>query len=314
MAEGDRGEQAKRDREQEIGAAEFLFRDDPRAAAKSGPKPPTVPSSGSKDVFDLVAEPETREAAPVSPAPPTPAPPRTGASRPSRQPRADRLADSQDTDPSDLVEQVWSRLAEWGPTLIIVGLWVAIALFVVYWLLDVSIGVAFLALIVASAVAVVLSYPILITLERPVRVTPEQAVRDYYAALSHHFPHYRRMWLLLSTAGRVSSAFASFEGFKAYWKGRLTQLRAGHAGSMTPLVFTVADFKAEKSAGKTRLDAEFTVSVLVRGRRQAGPIHKFPMRVALVRGPDSMWYLENGTLAPRERAAQSQGAPAPPRT
>ena len=27
-------------------------------------------------------------------------------------------------------------------------------------------------------------------------MTPEQAVKDYFAALSHHVPHYRRMWLL----------------------------------------------------------------------------------------------------------------------
>ena len=74
-------------------------------------------------------------------------------------------------------------------------------------------------------VAVVLSYPILITLERPVRITPEQALRDYYGALSHQLPHFRRMWLLLSTAGRISTAYGSFEGFKAYWKDRLATMR-----------------------------------------------------------------------------------------
>ena len=34
-------------------------------------------------------------------------------------------------------------------------------------------------------------------------MTPEQAVKDYYAAASHHFPHYRRMWLLLSADGQA---------------------------------------------------------------------------------------------------------------
>ena len=96
--------------------------------------------------------------------------------------------------------------------------------------------------------AVFLAYPILITLERPVRMTPEQAVRDYYGALSHHMPHFRRMWLLLSKAGRISSAFGSFEGFKNYWKDRLASVREGHAGSLTPLVFDVSEFQAEKSA------------------------------------------------------------------
>ena len=80
---------------------------------------------------------------------------------------------------------------------------------------------AFLTLVVGAVGAITLSYPILITLERPVRVTPEQALRDYYAALSHHLPHFRRMWLLLSTAGRISNAYGSFEGFKAYWTDRL---------------------------------------------------------------------------------------------
>ena len=60
------------------------------------------------------------------------------------------------------------------------------------------------------------------------------------------------MWLLLSTAGRISTAYGSLEGFKAYWKDRLHRIRAGHAGPMTPLVFEVADFKADKSAGKVR--------------------------------------------------------------
>ena len=115
-----------------------------------------------------------------------------------------------------------------------------------------------------------MSYPILITLERPVRITPEQAVRDFYGALSHHHPHFRRMWLLLSTAGGSRRRYGSFEGFKAYWKDRLGELRAGHASGMTPLVFEVADFKADKSAGKVKIDAEYTLKVWVRGQRKAG--------------------------------------------
>ena len=54
-------------------------------------------------------------------------------------------------------------------------------------------------------------------------------------ALSHHVPHLRPgMWLLLSNAGRVSSSFGSFDGFKGYWHDRLAQLRQGHAGPLTP--------------------------------------------------------------------------------
>ena len=160
---------------------------------------------------------------------------------------------------------------------------------------------AFVLLVVGVAVAGVLSYPMLITLERPVRITPEQAVRDYYSALSHHVPHLRRMWLLLSTAGRVSTAFGSFEGFKGYWKEQLVRLREGHAGALTPLVFEVVNFKSEKSAGKARIDATFSLNISVRGKRAAGAIHNIPMSISLVRGPDKMWYLEDGTL-PRGQA------------
>jgi hypothetical protein len=141
----------------------------------------------------------------------------------------------------------------------------------------------------------------LITLERPVRVTPEQALRDYYGALSHHLPHFRRMWLLLSSAGRTSSAYGSFDGFKRYWRERLGVLRGSHAGSFTPLVFEIADFNADKSAGKTRIAADFTLKVYVRGKRKEGTIASVPMHVGLARGPDKMWYLENGTLSRTEK-------------
>jgi hypothetical protein len=142
-----------------------------------------------------------------------------------------------------------------------------------------------------------------------VRITPEQALKDYYNALSHHVPHFRRMWLLLSAAGRVSTAFGSFEGFKGYWNEQLARLRAGHATPLTPLVFEVVNFKSEKSAGKVRIEASFTLNVSVRGRRSAGPIHTIPVTTNLVRGPDNMWYLENGTL-PREQATSRSAASA----
>jgi hypothetical protein len=200
-------------------------------------------------------------------------------------------------EPSALVEEVWSRKAEWGPNLVLVVGWLGAVLAVVYFAVEAEVyGIAFITLLLGVIAAVVLSYPILITLERPVRITPEQAVRDYYGALSHHLPHFRRMWLLLSTAGRISTAYGSLDGFKAYWKDRLATLRAGHAGAMTPLVFEVADFKADKSGGKVRIDAEYTLKIWVRGQRKAGVIHAIPMRITLVRGPDKMWYLENGAL------------------
>src|SRR5262249_51096376 len=97
-------------------------------------------------------------------------------------------------DPSALVEETWSRWAEWGPNLMLVGAWVTILLLLVYFVFGQEFySVALILVIVGVVVAVVLAYPMLITLERPVRVTPEQALRDFYGALSHHVPHLRRM-------------------------------------------------------------------------------------------------------------------------
>jgi hypothetical protein len=268
--------------------------------------PSSVPSqpaareaaSGSGEVFDLVDVPEWAAdwASTQFPSPPRARAqaPATGEPRPAAKPEQPREAA---VDPSALVEETWSRWAEWGPNLISLGAWAAAVLLLVYFVFGQELyALAFILLIVGSLVAVVLSYPMLITLERPVRVTPEQALRDYYGALSHHVPHLRRMWLLLSTAGRVSTAFGSFEGFKGYWSEQLARLRTGHAGPLTPLVFEIVNFKSEKSAGKSRIDAAYTVNVAVRGRRSAGPIHTIQISTSLVKGPDNMWYLENGTL------------------
>jgi hypothetical protein len=113
------------------------------------------------------------------------------------------------------------------------------------------------------------------------------------------------MWLLLSARGRVCGHFASYEGFKIYWNARLAKLREGHTGPFSPLVFLVEDFRAEKSSGRTEIDGRFQVRVFVRGRRSAGPIWSFPVERSFVRGPDGMWYLEDGTLAERQRSESS---------
>jgi len=309
MAEGNPRSRSKREPEPENGAADFLFRDDPAPTSpKSASKSAAIPGSDPGDIFDLVEVSGSDDATPVIPTPPVPAAGQKARAPKPRQAMPKPAQDQSHLDPSALVPQVWSRMAEWGPTLIVVGSWGILALgFVYYSLLDGDLGMAFLGLLVGGLVAAVLSYPILITLERPVRVTPEQALRDYYTAVSHHLPHFRRMWLLLSSAGRVSTAFGSFEGFKTYWKTRLRELRQGHAGPTTPLNFEVADFKCDKSAGMTRADAEFTVKVYVRGRRKAGAIHTFPKRIALVRGADQMWYLEDGTLIRPPREPKSSG-------
>jgi hypothetical protein len=202
------------------------------------------------------------------------------------------------------VEQVWSRMAEWGSTLLVLLGWGAAMLLVFYFAISAELyGLSALIVGVGILGAALLSYPLLITLERPVRVTPEQAARDYFAALSHHFPHYRRMWLLLSAQGRVSPQFASYEGFKNYWSKRLEKFREGHAGRFSPLVFKVEDFRADKSAGKSEINARFKVKILVRGRREEGPIWSLPAERSFVRGPDGMWYLNDGSLAERTGAS-----------
>ena len=108
----------------------------------------------------------------------------------------------------------------------------------------------------------------LITLERPVRITPEQAVTDFFAAASHHVPHYRRMWLLLSSAGRESGPFRSFDDFRDHWKGGSRRWKASRgAGKFTPLKFEVEGFRADKSTGKATSRANYTVQVYLRDQR-----------------------------------------------
>jgi hypothetical protein len=285
--------------EPEVAAADWLLRDDvPAAPLGRGSGSPVA--SQAAGVFDL-AEPSQPESAPARRggvrSEGTAGKPDTVAARPARQ----RLQQ----EPEAVVEEVWSRRAEWGPNLFVLAIWLfGLATFVYFGLGLGLYGLSFLALVLGGLVAAVLSYPILITLERPVRMTPEQAVRDYYAALSHHLPHYRRMWLLLSSSGRISWAYASFEGFKAYWKERLQKLRGAHAGPLTPLVFEVVEYRGDKSAGQSQVEAQFTVKVSVRGQRQAGPIATYPVEIGLVRGPDKMWYLDDGTLPDPDSAKQ----------
>ena len=79
----------------------------------------------------------------------------------------------------------------------------------------------------------------------------------------------------------------------------------GKAKGSAPLVFVVEGFKSEKSGGKTEIDGKWTIQVFVRGKREEGPIWSFPMRGTFAKGPDNMWYLDDGTLAeppPRDPA------------
>ena len=221
-------------------------------------------------------------------------------------PKTAKAGEAYPIDPEALVDVVWTRGAEWGPNLLIVGAWVLAVAMILYFMVGwLPYGISFLLLLVGAVGAILLSYPILITLERPVRITPEQAVKDYFAALSHHVPHYRRMWLLLARTGRTCSSYASFEGFKAYWAEKLRTIKGSKAGTFTPLVFEVENYRGEKSSGKSQVDAKFTLKISVRGQRQAGPISSIPGQMSLVRGPDKMWYLESGTLPHAQRESRS---------
>lgn len=274
----------------DVADAAWLLRDAP--SPEAGPIRPPVVKPEAAEGFELADSP-----------PPSRAPVWTPPGRDAetdddpvvRRPRPSSRAATPST-----VDQVWSRGAEWGPTLAVLAMWTALTGFLLYLTLSGEFySLAMLILAVGMAVGVVLCYPILITLERPVRIIPEQAAKDFYGALSHHRPHYRRMWLLLSNAGRTSSRFASFEGFQKYWVEKLKQLRQGHAGPSTPLTFMVADFKADKSVGKTAIDAEWNVKVFVRGRREQGPIWSLPVEASFTKGPDGMWYLDDGSLGER---------------
>lgn len=304
MAGNGRRDEVGKGKDPEVARADWLFRDDP-AAKPAKPAGPVSPGAGAGETFDLVDSPLDEAEAPPGPPIPT--------DRPTTRPKADdrtkatRARESYPIDPEALVDVVWSRGAEWGPNLAVVGGWLAGLALVLYLLMGWELyWLAFLVLLAGGVGAIVLSYPILITLERPVRITPEQAVKDFYGALSHHVPHYRRMWLLLARTGRTSSSYGSFEGFKGYWTETLRTIKGSKAGTFTPLVFEVENYRADKSAGKSQVEVKFTLKVSIRGQRQAGPIASIPGQVSLVRGPDKMWYLESGTLPHARRESRAE--------
>jgi hypothetical protein len=242
------------------------------------------------DEFGFADEPAERDRPDVADEPvPVPLPRRV-------KPKVRAVAAEQEEPEREVrVDEVWSRGQEWGSTLVLLGAIGLATLLLLYLAFAAGqFGLAFFLLCVGGIAFLVMSYPIVITLERPVRMTPEQAIRDYYAALSHHRPHFRRMWLLLSTTGRSSSKFGSFEGFVKCWRDWLQELRGDEASSWTPLHFEIEGVKAEKSAGKNVAKIDFVLRIFVRGRRDQAPLASIPQRQWTVRGPDGMWYLDDG--------------------
>jgi hypothetical protein len=198
------------------------------------------------------------------------------------------------------VDRPWTRLAEWGPALGRIAVVVVVTLGLAYLAFSPErLGLSLVVVAVGLAIAVLLSYPIAITLERPVRMAPEHAIRDYYAALAHHMPHHRRMWLLLSSEGRAEPEFRSLSSFRSYWNRQLAFLRGGKGWAMTPVSIRIEDFKSEKSAGLDAIEATYTISVFLRGRESEGPLFSTRTDSTLSRGPDRMWYLDDGRLPGR---------------
>jgi hypothetical protein len=60
-------------------------------------------------------------------------------------------------------------------------------------------------------------------------------------------------------------------------------------------------YKGEKSGGKAVADAKFTVRVI---RSAATPVDSVRVSATFVRGPDNMWYLDQGTLEKTGRGAE----------
>jgi len=266
------------------------------SSPSSASAPPSVTSDESYDILGADSDDHVEGSAAVVPPIPPPKPkkpvkPPSSAAATESAPRERRSRPRHGT-----VDEVWTRWAEWGPDVIRVGVVAALLLIPLYYsLMAMQFFVAFLILAGGGILLAILGYPLFITMERPVRITPEQALKDYYAALSHPKPHIRRMWLLLSSAGRSSPSFSSFDEFKTYWNNTLDTLKMGKASRFNPFVFTVRDFKAEKSAGLTELEAKFTLNVRPRAEESA-PGQNYPVVMGLVKGPDKMWYLDEGTM------------------
>ena len=282
----------------DIGDAEALFRDDtPRRPAASRP----APTAAGGDEYDLIGDDPVEDASKAVPVAPVFTPPPAARPKPKATARP-RSADDGDDDfgpaaEGARVDRPWSRWGEWGPDLRNLVIAAAVWMFVLYVAGNngAGLGTLFVLFVAGVGALLVLCYPMAITMERPVRMTPEQAVRDYFAALAHFRPHYRRMWLLLSSAGQDSSAYHDFAGFRVSWQRTLARLREGKAPGRSPLIFQIQDFRSEKSAGKTALNAKFTLSVRAPGDGGA-ELGSYRMAIGLVRGPDKMWYLNDGAL------------------
>lgn len=285
--------------------ASYLFGD---PAGPGEPKDEPAERPGADEGYEVEGLDEVEDEAPVPPVPvvPTARKPRL---KPERaQPEtpgegAPKTKSKKAREEESAVSQPWSRGAEWGLSLVVVAAALAATVWATYSVFSpTSVGLTLLVLVGGLVATLVLAYPIFITLERPVRMTPEQALKDFYGALSHRRPHYKRMWLLLSDRGKESEPFDGFGEFRAYWRQTLAELKAQASGKAGMLTFSIADFKSEKSAGQTVIDG--TATVQVKAGPEGAPVAVFRGKMWFVKGPDRMWYMNQGTL-PDEAADRS---------
>ncbi|WP_422930589.1 hypothetical protein [Singulisphaera sp. PoT] len=285
----------------DVADAGWLFESAP-SPPKETPKTSQESAPDASDGYDLDLS-DPVEVEPRKPSIPIPPPiPETGPSSSSAdtsKARPEAKAKSKSSRAPAVVDQVWTRGAEWGSDLVRVGVVLLGAVVGAYVLASMgAYAFAFYLFLAGVVLAGVLSYPILVTLERPIRMTPEQAAQDFYSALSHLSPHYKRMWLLLSETGRIEGNFCSFDDFRDYWKARLAILNGNQAKRFNSLRFVVEDFRAEKSAGLTDVDGSYKVKVLT-GDDSKGTLRNVAtvsVEASFVRGPDRMWYLNEGKL------------------
>ncbi|WP_435016395.1 hypothetical protein TA3x_003961 [Tundrisphaera sp. TA3] len=297
----------------EIRVVDWIADPDPTPAAPARPPAP-APSPPGDDEYGLIGgppevaeeeppprpvdlpKPEKRVRRPVEPEPAEPRAKRPYdeiEEEPSPPRRRRKGAEVQSEEDAE-ADPLWTRWAEVNGTVMRIAAAVAGVIFVAYLLTYVAWPLVFFWLMIGFPAAALLSYPILITMERPVRITPEQAVKDFYAAASHHFPHYKRMWLLLSSAGRDAGPFRSFADFRSAWERKVAAWKGTRVKKYAPLEFQVQDFRADKSVGQSSVWAEYTLRIRPRDEASGETLATIRMAHGLVKGEDRMWYLNRG--------------------
>jgi len=286
----------KPDQNSDIADASLLF-GEPSPTARPTPAKPKTPAP---DDAYAVEGPDTEPESEPVPIPIPAAPPRARTrSRSDESPSRREGEKTKSKAASSGVEELWTRGAEWGGSLIRLGIGLIVVGFLLVSTFRADALFLWVMLFLASVVGlIVLAYPIFITFERPVRITPEHAVKDYFGAFSHLVPHTKRMWLLLATDGRSSPEFQSYGAFQAYWKRQVAAWKTDSksSGPLNPFDIEVQSFKSEKSVGETLLEATYTARVIKRGE-PSEVVATYNIATRVVRGEDKMWYLDSGTLS-----------------